>query len=99
MDDLKSEIAFPKKERKIMGIDDPLMHSYANALTLAETDLKESNRIISELKSVSNEDGLSITNIENKLKKVIIKELEELVAETGGAYEEGYNGGIIYVLV
>ena len=89
MEELRSEVAFPKADRAIENKSESL---YATALELAEIDLKKANEIINKLKFIHDE--LSIANIENKLKKVIIEELKELTAEPEGAYEEGHNGGI-----
>lgn len=94
-DKLKSEISFPVEERRMArgSSEYDLVLNYSTALVLAESDLKEANKTIEDLKKMKS-NGASIIEAEKKLKNGIVRELKEFVTEPEGTYEEGHNGGI-----
>lgn len=96
MGELKSEVTFPKKNRKILGNDDKnydLVVNYSTALILAELEAKEAKEALSTIKSISGE-GYDFATFEDKIKMGIGAELKELIAEPEGSYEDGHNAGI-----
>lgn len=90
MGELKSEIAFPKEKRKVLGNGSEnyqLVLDYSNALILAELEIEEAKNFVEKVVSMKGFD-------EDRLKKFITDDLQELVAEPEGTYEDGHNNGI-----
>lgn len=88
MEELKSEMLFPKEERVILKEDDPnhkLIWKYANALNIAEDELRGTNDRIKKM---------GTTLKEKEIKKALIQHFTELMVEPSDNYEDGNNNGV-----